>query len=269
MTIAELTALLEEWAPAASAESWDNSGLQIGRPETTVTGVVVALDLTPAVIQEARRLGANLVITHHPMFFSPIKQITPATLVGSMALQLAESGLAHYAIHTNLDAAREGVSFALARKLGLNHLEFLQERADDSETGLGTVGEYDEPIPIEAFLARIADALAVNGVRHVSSPGMRVRRVAVCGGSGSSFLALALASAADAYVTADVKYHQFFDALNPDGTPALAYVDVGHYESEAMTEELLVAFLDRVTDGIPVHRTAETTSPIQTWIRRV
>ncbi|MFT5517059.1 MAG: dinuclear metal center YbgI/SA1388 family protein, partial [Rhodothermales bacterium] len=241
-TVAVVASRLETWAPRHTAESYDNVGLQVGRSSAVVTGIVVALDLTPQVIAEAETAGANLIITHHPLFFAPIKAITSASLVGSMALRMAEAGISHYAIHTNLDAARGGVSFALARQIGLENVTFLSERESDSDgtsTGLGAIGVLAPTMSTADFLAHVADSLGVPHLRHVSTPPREIRKVAVCGGSGSSLLDAALERGADAYVTADVKYHQFFDALDATGQPRLVYVDAGHYESEAVTEDLL------------------------------
>ena len=268
MRIKEIIDRLEAWAPSETAESYDNPGLQIGRPDAEVSGVIVGLDLTPDLITQALRAEANLIITHHPLFFAPIKSLTPSSLVGAMALRLAEQGIAHYAIHTNLDAARGGVSFALARQLGLERVDFLETRDGEAAgTGLGAIGALVKAMPIEEFLVHVAESLNLAGIRHVSRAEATIRRVAVCGGSGSSFLSQALDAGADAYVTADVKYHQFFDALDPAGNPRLAYLDVGHYESERITEQLLVDYLAGDFPDLPVHRAAASTSPISQFVR--
>lgn len=126
-TVREIAEALEAWAPPGSAQSYDNVGLQVGDPERTVRRALLALDMTPAVFEEARALGAELIITHHPLLFRPLRQLTPGSLVASLALRLAESGIALYSIHTNLDAAPGGVSFALATHLGLRDVQFLQK----------------------------------------------------------------------------------------------------------------------------------------------
>lgn len=264
--IRDITKALEDWAPLSTAESFDNSGLQLGRPDREVPAAVIALDLTPAVIAEAKALDASLIITHHPLFFAPIKSISPQTLVGSMALSLAENGIAHYAIHTNLDKALGGVSFALAKQLGLGDLRFLASDEDDAGHGLGAIGTLKEPLYGDAFLRYVSESMGLESLRHVSDPNATVATVAVCGGSGSSFLETALRAGADAYVTADVKYHQFFDALDPDGKPRIAYLDIGHYESEAVTEGLLIDFLAARFPEVVWSKTEEATSPVRSFV---
>jgi len=123
--VQDIDAALQEWAPAETAQSYDNVGLQIGRSSREVSRCLIALDLTPDVIAEAKTLDVDCIITHHPLLFRPLESLTDASLVSSMALEMAESGIALYAIHTNLDAARDGVSFELARTLGLEHIDFL------------------------------------------------------------------------------------------------------------------------------------------------
>ncbi len=271
VTLAHIARRLEEWAPLETAESYDNSGLQLGRLEMEVTRGLIALDLTPAVVEEAGRTGANLVITHHPLFFAPIKALTSASLIGSMALRLAELGIAHYAIHTNLDVASGGVSFALANQLGLEGLRFLEERdpsAEGEPCGLGAMGSLAEPMPGADFLQHVAGSLGLSSLRHVMADNAVISSVAVCGGSGSTFLQTALREGADAYVTADVKYHQFFDALDASGHPAIAYLDVGHYESEVFTEDLLLAFLESQFAATSWEKTATTTSPVRSFVPR-
>ena len=130
ITIGQIDEALQQWAPSGSAQSYDNVGLQIGRMTAEVTRCLIALDLTPDVVREAQEMKAECVITHHPLLFRPLKSLTDSSLVSSMALNLAESGIGLYAIHTNLDAARDGVSFELARTLGLERLEFLSPLED-------------------------------------------------------------------------------------------------------------------------------------------
>ena len=135
--VADIGKAIEAWAPRATAQSYDNVGLQVGRADVPVERVLVALDLVPEVIDEAIEIGANLIITHHPLLFRPLQSLTPETQVGALALRLAEKGIALYAAHTNLDAAHSGVSFALAESLGLRDVKFLS-RLEDSVLKLVT-----------------------------------------------------------------------------------------------------------------------------------
>lgn len=267
-TILEIAEFLEEWAPRSSAQSYDNVGLQVGDPAVAVKTGLIALDVTPAVLDEAESLNSSLVITHHPLIFQPLRHITPQTYTSNLALRLAASGIALYSIHTNLDAASGGVSFALAETLGVRNLEFLEAFEDgDGNVGLGAVGRLEEPVRLEDFLVRVADRLGSDSLRYVGDPDAPVSRVAVCGGAGADFVGAALAEEADAYVTADVKYHQFFDVLDNAGRPRMAFIDAGHYETEAMTEQLLRTTLAEQFPSADWQVTGTRTSPIRTFSR--
>lgn len=193
--IADIIRSFESWAPEATAESWDNVGLQVGDKSTQVERALVALDLTPGVVKEAREQGVQLVVTHHPAIFRPIHAIRADDLVGSMLLDLARSGIALYTAHTNLDAARGGVSFALADALGLQGVEFLAPNDGDrngnrvklvtfvpeshvetvytalSEAGAGTIGRYTECAFMSAGTGRYR--VPENGDPMTGSPGSR------------------------------------------------------------------------------------------------
>ncbi len=173
-TVGDIARVLEAWAPRATAQSYDNVGLQIGRLERVVERVLVALDVTPEVVEEAVRIRADLIVTHHPLLFKPLRTLTSRSLVSGLALRIAEEGIALFAAHTNLDAAPEGVSFALASALGLEDIEFLT-RLEGSLFKLVTfVPESHEDAVREALAAagagQIGDydscAFAVRGTGH-------------------------------------------------------------------------------------------------------
>lgn len=367
----DIADMIEAWAPPGSAQSYDNVGIQVGRADAEIRRAVVALDMTPQVLAEARQREAQLILTHHPLLFKPLSRLTPDSLVGSLALELAESGIALYAAHTNLDAARGGVSFALAEQLGLQDVEFLQgmddalvklvtfvppDHTDAVRTALGEAGAgriggydhcaftapgtghfrpgegtdpligeaggdiesadeirieaevarwtlpsvlsalrdthpYDEPaydvIPVEQtyrdagigavgvlkreqrlsqFLDHMCDVLENPAVRYAGDPDATVHRVAVCGGSGSSFLSLARRAGADVFVTADITYHTYFDTLGTDGIPEIALVNAGHYETERITEKLLTDRLSEQFPDVDWMATATRTAPVRTFV---
>lgn len=369
-TIGTVTGILEKWAPKALAESYDNPGLQVGRTDRTVSKGLIALDMTPQVLDEAIELGCELVITHHPLIFSPIRNLTTDSYVSNLALRLAEAGIALYSAHTNLDSARGGVSFALAEQLGLLNVDFLMHKDDavvklvtfvpveaaekvrlalagagagqigqysgcsfeavgaghfqpgintdpnigtaggeaqkvaevrlETEVamwhlesvisamkaahpyetvpfdiypvrqpfrnaGLGAIGTLGAPVRLSVFMATVSRALENPALRYVGDPDLMISRVAVCGGSGSKFLNVARKAGADVYVTADITYHTFFDALNTDGDPQIALIDPGHYESERITEQLLLDYLKTEIPVVHWYRTATRTGPVQTF----
>jgi dinuclear metal center YbgI/SA1388 family protein len=222
--------------------------------------------MTPAVLREAKTLGATLIITHHPLIFQPLRHLTPGDFPSSLALRLAESRIALYSIHTNLDAASGGVSFGLGEVLGIRDLTFLQRFENgDRPTGLGAVGVLEEPMPLRDFLIHVSDRLSAASLRYAGNPEMYVERVAVCGGAGADFVAQAVAAGADAYVTSDVKYHRFFDVLDNDGEPRMAFIDAGHYETESMAIDLLRRRLDEHFHTVEWRSSEVRTSPMRTF----
>jgi len=347
--IAEFQKQFELSAPPAIAWKGDNIGLQIGRGNTVIRNILVALDCTPEVAAEAIRKNANLIITHHPLLFHPLKKITPKSRVGDLVLTLTEHRINLYAAHTNLDSVRWGVNFCLAEKLGLTDLHILsplresvskivvfvpqshteavadamhsagagmfakydscsfrsagtgtfrgkehaqpylgkvgvlervaedriemmaenwnvdavvaamlkahpyEEVAYDvypllnrnSEYGLGAIGTMKKGLSQSAFLSLVKKKLNAAALRF-SGKAKTIRRVAVCGGSGSDYISDAVAQGADAMITADLKYHTF-----QDFEEQLLLVDAGHYE----TEHVVLPALAKKCSDIAAHGT--------------
>ncbi len=369
-TVRDVVQALDAMAPAGTAQAWDNVGVQVGDPDAPVSQVLVALDCTVAVIDEALALGAEAIVTHHPLIFKPLKNVQAGAGPSGLAFRLAQNRIALVAAHTNLDVARSGVSFALAQALGLRDLAFLAPSEDtratlvtfvppdhadavrealsdagagqigaytacgfasegtgtfrpgdaatpftrtptgalareteirlemelprwatrrvvaalhaahpyeqpayhlldarqpDTTTGLGAIGTLEMPLGREAFLQHLCRTLGTPAVRATPFD-KPVRRVAVCGGSGSDFVGVALRVGADAYVTADVTYHKFFDALGADGAARLLYVDAGHYETERHAETLLLDGLKAHLPHLEVQRTHTRTSASEMFV---
>lgn len=216
------------YAPGHAA-SWDAVGLQVGDPDDAVTNVLVSLDVTETVLDEAQRRGADLVLAHHPLLFRPLARLTPETAAGKLALRAARSRCAVLAVHTNFDAAVPGTTAPIVDLLGLQDVRPLEPLADDPAMGLGRVGE----LPTEVSLRDVADRLAVG----LPAPHLRVagpldrlvRRVAACGGAGDSLMAAAYTAGADLYVTGDLRHHVVLDALHL----GMTLIDAGHYATEA------------------------------------
>lgn len=265
--ISDIGAALEAWADPEWAESYDNVGLQVGNPRRRVQRGLIALDCTPAVVEEAARMGAELIITHHPLLFHPLRNITPDTFSSNLALCLAEARIALYSVHTNLDAAPGGVSIALAQRLGLEEVRFLTTREEGEAAGLGAIGRCAAPMPLRDLLRIVAERLAAPSLRYAGDPDAIIRSVAVCGGSGSGFTHDALQAGADAYVTADVTYHKFFDVLGVGGSPRMALIDAGHYETEVHAEELVRQWLATRFPNVSWQRAANSTNPVRTFAR--
>ena len=233
MKINDVIAFLDVTFHPEYQEDYDNAGFLVGDGEAEYSGALVALDLTEAVVAEAKRQGLNLIVTHHPFIFGGMRRVTDRTCSGRTLLEMIRSGIAAYAAHTNLDNMPDGVSGVLAERLGLHNCRILKPMAVGDNLGAGMVGELDEAMPAEAFLSKVKQLLGLPVVRY-SGEQTAVRRVAVCGGSGSDFIADAIAARADAYLTADLKYHDF---QQPEGRLLLA--DIGHYESEQFAREII------------------------------
>ncbi len=235
--VADIISGLESLAPGRLAEEWDNVGLQVGHPEWPAGRVLVALDPTPLVVEEAVRAGANVIVTHHPLLFRPLRSLNLATVSGTLIQRLIEKRVAVIAAHTNLDSVSGGINDILVEILALQDIYILQPRVDDAEAGLGRVGRLPQPIPLESLARHIKQRLGLVHVRIAGQPEKQVRQVAVCSGSGSSLVGLFLDSPADVYVTGDVRYH---DAREIEAHQR-GVIDVGHFESE----RIVVPYLAR------------------------
>lgn len=220
-TVNDIAKLMESIAPLSLAESWDNVGLMLGHRSKPVRRLLLALDLSPEVAQQAIEQQADMVITHHPAIFAKLGCLTSDNWQQELLLRLAERGVAVYSAHTNLDCASGGVNDVLAKRLRLQDVEVL-----DEETGLGRIGVV-EACELEGFAGFVKQALRAPYV--VYGGGKRpVRKVAVCGGAGSDLIELALALGADTLVTGDVKYHSAQQAV----FSGLNIIDAGHQFTE-------------------------------------
>lgn len=362
MKVKDVTEYLESFAPRAYQESYDNSGLLVGEPSQEVTGVLITLDCTEAVVQEAIDSGANLIVAHHPIIFKGLKKLTGSNYVERTVLMAIRNRIALYAIHTNLDNVHTGVNRKIAEKIGLKNLRILQPKKDtltklvtfipkgdvepvmtalhqagagqigdykncsfqvegtgtfmptgkakphtgkinnqenvqevrvevifpthleariigtlrknhpyeevayyltrlvndNQEVGSGMVGELEIPLEPMAFLERLKSSMALKVIRHTHLLEEKVKKVAICGGSGSFLLPQAIQSGANFFITADFKYHEFFDA---EGKITIA--DIGHYESEQYTKDLLGEILKEKFPTFAVNFSSIDTNPIR------
>ncbi|RYC69950.1 Nif3-like dinuclear metal center hexameric protein [Spirosoma sordidisoli] len=361
-TIRQLTAYLETIAPLAYQESYDNAGLIVGDPNTLITGVLVTLDATEAVIDEALARGCNLVVAHHPIVFRGLKKLNGKNYVERTVIKAIKNEVAIYASHTNLDNVAGGVNAKIAEKLGLQQVQILAPKAQTLsklvvytpdadlpavlravyEAGAGRIGAYDHcsfrvggtgtfrplsganpvvgavdrdetvqeqrlevllpthlegaivaamkqahsyevpaydlyaltnsnqtvgsgavgnlPAPMTGadWLTYLKETMQLPLIRHTALPDRPIQRIAVCGGAGSFLLADALRAGADAFVTADYKYHEFFDAEG-----RLIICDIGHYESEVCTKELIGGLLAKKFTTFAVILSGIDTNPVQ------
>ncbi len=258
MQIKNILAALEAVAPPYLQESYDNAGLIVGDPQAEVTGVLFCLDSTENVVTEAVRKSCNLIVAHHPIVFRGLKRLNGASYVERTVMQAIRQNVAIYAMHTNLDNVyRQGVNAKIAEKIGLLNTQILAPKAGMDGIGAGLLGELPAPMNEVDFLQMVKKNLRTGCVRHTALRGKPVNKVAVCGGSGSFLLPEALKAGADAFVTADFKYHEFFDAEGK-----LVIADVGHFESEQFTIELLCEIVREKFPTFALHLTETNTNPV-------
>ena len=256
MKVKDIARILEESLPLRWQESYDNAGLVVGDPEAEVEGVLVALDATEEVVEEAIRCGATMVVTHHPIIFSPLKRLVCANRQQRAIAKAMAAGVALYAAHTNLDSApTEGLSPHLAGLLGVE-VESLLEPSAEEGVGIGVVGRLPEPMATAELLTLIKERLGVRALRHSTPRRESVSRVAICTGSGGSLIAAAEAAEADLYLSADFKYHDFVDA------DKMILVDAGHFETEIFAIDILFDILSKKISTFAPQKSKECTNPV-------
>lgn len=221
-TAKEIEARLYDWAPRETAESWDNVGLLVGSSEREVRKILVALDITESVAQEAVDVGADLIVAHHPVMnctWHKVQNVLDDNVQGRILTKLIKNDVAAICMHTNLDAAQGGVNDQLAAKLGVLDTIPLNEEK------IGRVGTLSCEKGLEEFLAFVVKSLGCRGLRYRDG-GKSVHRVAVGGGACGEFIPQAIALGCDTFVTSDLSYHDFLD------TQGLNLIDAGHFSTE-------------------------------------
>lgn len=332
ITTRHISDFIEKWAPNATKLEYDNTGLLSGNLNKHISKVLTCLDVTDAVIDEAISENVDLIVSHHPLIFPKIQRITESDPTGRLLRKLIRSDIDLIAAHTNLDAARNGVSFELAKQLGLNHIHFLdqqykslkvvvlrfparlrddvqlllstynfdtgwsteenniqvarfnydgyrlpalQDRIHDLvdgapysidifpsenpslEFGFGAIGDLDSPMNADSFIEMVSEKLESRALRFSGNPSaLTIRTVAVCGGSGVSLAKTAWKQGADAFITADIKYHEFFI---PKGK---LLIDAGHYETEVCIVRHLANEISQAFPELVVIPTSVNTNPV-------
>ena len=250
---------LEILSPKEYAMEWDNVGLLVGKEESEVNRILLALDPTLEVIQKAVEVKADLLITHHPLLFSPIKRITTKDAIGQKLFLLMEHGISCYAMHTNFDVLG-GMADLAGNKLGLSFQEPLEETAvlDGNSLGIGKVGELSEAISIKALAERVKNLFSLDTVMVYGNVEQKVKRVAVSPGSGKSMIKEARKKAAEVLITGDIGHHEGIDAVEMN----VAVIDATHYGLEKIYMNFLEDYLKRVCDEVEVLSSNQKT-PVQ------
>ncbi len=256
-TVREVTDLIEAFAPLSYQESYDNAGLIVGRHDSHVRGVLLAVDVTEEVLHEALSVGANMIITHHPIVFKAMKRFNSSNYVERCVEFAIRHDLILYACHTNLDSTPEGMSWRLARNLGLKSISVLEATRPSGDVGFGVVGELEDSLSADEALAAVAQRLGVGAMRHSRLLEQPISRVAVCTGAGGSLMESVRMSGAQLYVTSDLRYNDFME-------PASDYivVDIGHFESEYCAIDILFDILSKKMFNFAVRKSESSCNPI-------
>jgi dinuclear metal center YbgI/SA1388 family protein len=257
----ELIRALERFAPLPLQDGFDNAGLQVGLTEAEVSGALLCLDVTEEVLEEAVREDCNMVIAHHPLLFHPLKTITNANTVQRCVRYAIAHNLTIYAAHTNLDNAVGGVNYKIAEKLGLKVERFLQPR-DTTEGGhlmggSGILTTFDHPVSSNEFLLQVKRTFDVACVMHNGFQAREIQKVALCGGAGDFLLDDAISLGADAFLTGEMHYHQYFAHEKE-----LLIAVIGHYQSEQYTKEIFYSIITETFPQLKVKMTTVNTNPI-------
>ena len=254
--LSDIMDILDNLAPPFLAEEWDNSGLQLGDPSWPVAKIWVALDPSLQVVEAASAHKVNLLITHHPLIFKPLRSLEFGTPLGAVIELAIRNNLAIFAAHTNLDSASGGLNDMLARRLGLTDLkplvavkEIKRYRYDnypqmsrEQQPGIGRVGYLSKAVDLKSFVRTIKKKMGLQTIKFAGDPQLVVKKAALCTGSGSSLLENFFASGAQVYISGDIRYH---DARDVEAAK-LGVIDIGHFSSESFIAEDLAARLETI-----------------------
>ncbi|MGI5851093.1 MAG: Nif3-like dinuclear metal center hexameric protein [Clostridiales bacterium] len=251
-SVEKIAQLMENIAPVNWAEPWDNVGLLLGQRRDKVERLMVVLDISPAVVEEAVKKKVDMIIAHHPLIFSPLKRIVDNSIEGRLILPLVSHNIAVYCAHTNLDMAMGGVDDTLARLLGLGDINYLgtDDSTQSSKPGVGRWGVLESPIHLMDFIKRVGKVLKTTSLDlitdTVASDNQKIHTVALCAGSGADYMIHAHNIGADIFVTGEIKYH---DALTAHwlGIDVLA---AGHFYTELPIVKELINRLQKIMDSL-------------------
>ena len=255
MKIQEVLSALEQFAPLPLQESWDNAGLQIGLTEAEVSGALLCLDVTEKVIDEAIAKGCNLVVSHHPLLFHGLKQVSDANDVQRTVRKAIKADVCVISMHTNMDNARGGVNFKIAERLGL-----IGEMGPISspEKIPMVIAELPQPLESQAFIELVKERFGVKCAMCNELLQRPISKVAICGGAGDFMLDEAIAKGADAFITGEMHYHVYFGHEQQ-----IQICVIGHYESEQFTSEIFRDIIEKACPGLRTVIAETNTNPIR------
>ncbi len=246
MLLQHIIDIIESVAPLRWQEAWDNSGLQVGNRNAEIQKVLLATDITESVVSEAIERQCDLIISHHPLLFHGLKQVCGQTPQARCVETAIKHDIAIYSSHTAMDSWLNGVSGRMAEKLGITNYRILQPvEANGEEHGLGVIGELPQPLKLNELLAQVQKTFGAPVLRYVVGPTATIRIVALCGGAGAEFAQEAIRQKADAFITADVKYHDFLDNAGN-----IALIDMDHWVSEHFTRDIFKELLENEVETL-------------------
>ena len=259
---------LEHYAPLPLQEGYDNAGLQVGLTEAVeVSGALLCLDVTGAVVDEAIRKGCNLIVSHHPLIFRKLARISDENYVQRTVRKAIKNDIAIVSMHTNMDAAKGGVNFKIAEKLGLRNLRFFggEKEIDGVKGGEGVIGEitdetdalHADGIAADDLVLMLRERFQAECVQCNQLLRRPIRKVALCGGAGSFLLDAAIAAGADAFITGEMHYHEFFGHEQE-----IQICVIGHYQSEQFTSEIFRSIITEKCPGVKCEISEINTNPI-------
>ena len=258
MKIKQVLCALEQFAPLPLQESWDNAGLQVGLTEAEVSGALLCLDVNEQIVDEAIQKGCNLIVSHHPLLFRGLKQVCGQNYVQRCVIKAIKNDIVIVSMHTNMDNAKNGVNWKIAEKLGLSDVTFFaQKTVDDVEAGSGVVGSLSEAMAADNFILMVKKRFGVECAMCNQLLRRPIRKVAICGGAGDFLLDEALSLGADAFITGEMHYHQYFDYEQK-----IQICVIGHYQSEQYTTEVFRDIIQKECPGVRTEIAETCTNPI-------
>ena len=258
---------LFNWAPKFLAEEWDNCGLQVGDPESKVKKILIALDASEETFIAALKEQADLVISHHPLIFTPIKSLNLTDSTTRLLAGFLRHDIGLISMHTNLDSVKGGVNDKLCKLIGLKETKPLLPNKTDPEQGLGRIGTLPNILTGATLLAHISTILSKNNLLYAGDKNKKIKKVAVCSGSGSTLFDIALESEADAFVTGEIKHSIALKARANN----IFVIDAGHFHTEHPVVDDLAKYLQKIKGDkewdVEISIFKHESSPLNLWIK--
>ncbi|MFI3330466.1 MAG: Nif3-like dinuclear metal center hexameric protein [Rikenellaceae bacterium] len=262
MIIKELIQIIEQQAPLSLQESYDNSGLIVGQQNDEISGVLLCVDISEDIIDEAIEKNCNLIISHHPIIFHPIKKLTGENITQRTVISAIKNNIALYSSHTPLDKIPDGLSHALAKALNISEREILSDKDSLREDcGFGIIGSLNKPKTLNEILQLIKTQFELKVIRYSKDNGEKISKIAICTGSGASLISRAKKCGAHLYISADFKYNDFIDADKD-----LIIADIGHFESEYCAINVLYDIITKKITTFAIHKSEQCSNPVNYFV---